>query len=92
VDLFDLRNNLQVRESWQQGGVPRTRQELMAMKDRIMEQAFGQVEKLFLIRALEESGGNITLAAERVGMKRSNFSVLLKKYKLSLHSFSSKPA
>ena len=91
VELFDLTDNLQAREFWKEGTVPKTRQELMAVKNRIMEQAFGQLERLFLIRALEQSEGNITLAAQSVGMKRSNFSVLVKKYKLSVNSFSSKP-
>jgi len=92
VDLFDLTNNLQVRGFWGEDAVPKTRQELMAVKNRIMEQAFGQLEKLFLMRALEESEGNITLAAQSVGMKRSNFSVLVKKHNLSLKSSSSLPA
>ena len=91
VDLLDLTNNMQAREFWNESAVPTTRQELMAVKNRIMEQAFCQLEKLFLIRALKESEGNITLAAQRVGMKRSNFSVLVKKYKISLDSFASKP-
>jgi DNA-binding NtrC family response regulator len=92
VDLFELTNNLQVRESWKEGAAPRTRQELMAVKNHVMEQAFGRLEKLFVIRALKESNGNITLAAHNVGMKRSNFSVLVKKHKLSSKSFSSKPS
>jgi transcriptional regulator of acetoin/glycerol metabolism len=61
----------------------------MAVKKRILEQTYGQCEKLFLIRAFDESKGNITLAARSVGMKRSNFSALLKKHGLSLNPCSS---
>jgi DNA-binding NtrC family response regulator len=92
VDLFELTSNLQARGFRGDDAVPKTRQELMAVKNRIMEQAFGQLEKLFLMRALEESEGNITLAAQSVGMKRSNFSVLVKKHKLSLKPSSFLPA
>jgi DNA-binding NtrC family response regulator len=92
VDLLDLTNNLQARGFWNESDVPATRQELMAMKNRIMEQAFGQLEKLFLLKALKESAGNITLAAQNVGMKRSNFSVLVKKYKIPLSSITSRSA
>ncbi|MGA3115933.1 MAG: sigma-54 dependent transcriptional regulator [Syntrophobacteraceae bacterium] len=92
VDMLDLSSNLQAREFWNESDVPITRQELMAMKNRIMEQAFGQLEKLFLVKALKESEGNISLAAQRVGMKRSNFSVLVKKHKIPLSSFSSRSA
>jgi len=88
VDIYELTNNLQVREPWNEVAIPKTRQELMALKTSVMEEAFGKLEKLFLIKALEESEGNISIAAQRVGMQRSNFSVLIKKYKISAKSLS----
>ncbi len=83
LDVPDLMDDL--KRTPLGGAVPKTRQELMALKKRILEQTYGQCEKLFLIRAFDESKGNITLAARSVGMKRSNFSALLRKHGLSLN-------
>lgn len=84
LQAWDVAGDLRMNTSWKSRDIPKTRKELMAVKKQILESAFGQYEKLFLARALEESNGNITLAAERAGMKRSNFSSLIKKY--NLHS------
>jgi DNA-binding NtrC family response regulator len=84
LDVPDLMDDLRLKLTPIGGAVPRTRQELMTVKKRILEQTYGQCEKLFLIRAFDECKGNITLAARSVGMKRSNFSALLKKHGLSL--------
>jgi transcriptional regulator with GAF, ATPase, and Fis domain len=86
LDVPDLMDDLHLKRTPIGGAVPRTRRELMAVKKRILEQTYGQCEKLFLVRALDESKGNITLAARSVGMKRPNFSALLKKHGLSLKS------
>lgn len=82
LSVMELLDDLHLRRSWQREPVPRTREELMAAKRRLFEQTYAQMEKTFLIHALEDSGGNITAAAEKVGMKRSNFSTLLKKYRI----------
>jgi DNA-binding NtrC family response regulator len=82
VRAMDLLDDLHLRRTWHRETVPKTREELMAAKHRILKQTFGQLEKAFLIQALEASNGSITGAADRVGMKRSNFSSLLKKYRI----------
>ena len=82
LDVLDLFENLNIKGFWKDS-IPNTRRELLEVKKRILEQTFGQFEKLFLIRALDQCGRNITLAAQKVGMKRSNFSTLMKKYKIS---------
>jgi DNA-binding NtrC family response regulator len=83
VDVVGLFENLNVKGFWREDCVPKTRRELLEVKKRILDQTFSQFEKLFLIRALDDSNGNITAAARNVGMKRPNFSALMRKYKIS---------
>ena len=83
VDVLGLFENLNVKGFWREDSVPKTRRELLEVKRRILEQTFSQFEKLFLVRALDDSNWNITSAARNVGMKRPNFSALMRKYKIS---------
>jgi len=83
IDMSDLLENLNIKGLWGETSVPKTRRELLGIKNRILEQTFGWFEKLFLIKALEECNWNITSAARQVGMKRPNFSALMRKYKIS---------
>ena len=62
--------------------VPETLQQLKELKKRFMEEHFVPIEKAFMINALKAADGNITHAAEKVGMKRPNFHALMKKYKI----------
>ena len=79
LDLLELLD----RRSWQTDAIPQTLKELKEAKKRLLEQTYGQLEKAFLLKALAAADHNITLAARQVGMQRSNFSVLLKKHRLS---------
>jgi DNA-binding NtrC family response regulator len=65
---------------------PQTLDELRALKKDLLEKHFGRIEKEFLQQALASENGNITKAATRVGMQRSNFSALMKKHRLSAGS------
>ncbi|PKN61327.1 MAG: sigma-54-dependent Fis family transcriptional regulator [Deltaproteobacteria bacterium HGW-Deltaproteobacteria-15] len=80
LDLFCLLEDLQMRRSARLDSIPETLDELRAFKKHLLEEDFAQVEKAFLIKALKTAEGNITHAAERVGMQRSNFSALMKKH------------
>jgi|GEM_PF-4863237 len=62
--------------------IPETLEELKAEKRRLLQETFGEMERSFLVKALRDSQGNITHAAARVGMQRSNFSSLMKKHRL----------
>jgi DNA-binding NtrC family response regulator len=53
--------------------------ELKEAKRQIREKALEDVERAFVISALERNHGNITRAAEETGMLRPNFQALLKK-------------
>lgn len=83
LDLPQLLDQLQTKRAWRDHAIPETLKELQAEKKRLLEETFGQVQKAFLINALRASNGNITRAAERVGMQRPNFCALLKKHRIS---------
>jgi len=81
---LDIWDNLRPSRSWGAETVPETLEELKEAKKRLLEQHFGQVEKAFLLKALDAADHNITLAAQQVGMKRPNFSTLMKKHHISV--------
>jgi DNA-binding NtrC family response regulator len=81
-----LQSNLQMGDKKFHGSIPESLAELKAIKQTIIDENFGPVEKAFLLKALKGAEWNITKAAGRVGMQRSNFSTLMKKYGLSANS------
>jgi DNA-binding NtrC family response regulator len=83
LSFLDLMQQWKTRRTLEEDRVPTTVQELKGAKrakKQLLEDAFANMEKAFLIQALDESGGNITHAAAKVGMQRSNFSALMKKH------------
>ena len=86
LDFLYLFDHFPMKRTLTRDSIPETLEELKALKKNIMEESFGKEEKAFLIRALQASHGNITHAAEKVGMKRPNFSALMKKHKISAKS------
>ena len=82
LDTIDLLEHLD-RKGWRHDTIPQTLQELKEAKKRLLTETYGQLEKAFLVKALSAANQNITLAARRVGMQRSNFSTLLKKHRLT---------
>jgi len=62
--------------------VPMTSEDLKEIKKRIREKAVEEVEKAFVLSALERHDWNVTRAAEEVGMLRQNFQGLMRKYNL----------
>ena len=60
--------------------IPATLDELKSVKRHIIDEYCGHVEQEFLKKALEDAEGNITQAARKVGMQRSNFSAMMKKH------------
>ena len=82
VDSIDLMEPPLPRRFVKGDAVPKTLGELKAFKRGLLERDYGQMEKAFLIKALDACDGNITHAADLVGMQRSNFSNLMKKHHL----------
>jgi transcriptional regulator with GAF, ATPase, and Fis domain len=60
--------------------VPKTADDLKALKRTIRESSVQDVEKLFLVESLRRNDWNITRAARDVNMQRSNFQALMRKY------------
>jgi DNA-binding NtrC family response regulator len=82
LDLFYLLDHLQMKRSWGFDSIPETVGELKAFKKHVLGN-FVHIEKAFLMKALKTCDGNITRAAQKVGMQRSNFSALMKKHHIS---------
>lgn len=64
--------------------VPKTREELKELKRNLRSKSIEDIEKAFLLNALERNNWNITKAATDVGMQRTNFHALLRKYNLHI--------
>ncbi len=82
LDSLDLLEPIQMKGFLKGDSIPKTLEELRAVKRQLLEDNYGQLEKAFLLKALKTYKGNITHAAEKVGMQRSNFSALMKKHKI----------
>ncbi|MBI9038641.1 MAG: sigma-54-dependent Fis family transcriptional regulator [Bacteroidales bacterium] len=77
--------NLQFRDFIHK--LPQKWDEFKELKQQIQENAIVEIEKRFLIEALQRSGGNVSNAAEDVGMQRTNFHQLLKLHKINSKNF-----
>jgi len=86
LDRGFLIENFETRRMGPPYPVPETLEELRTVKKQWLENQFAKIEKAFLQKALIAEDGNITLAAKRVGMQRSNFSTLMKKHLLLANS------
>ena len=62
--------------------VPSSREELKKAVAAARTEAAAGIEKAFLLRALEDAGGNVTRAARETGMNRSRFQQMLARYGL----------
>ncbi|RME62986.1 MAG: sigma-54-dependent Fis family transcriptional regulator, partial [Nitrospirae bacterium] len=60
--------------------IPKTLEELKEAKRALKKLAEEELERAFVMQALEEAGWNVTRAAENVGMQRTNFHALMRKY------------
>ena len=83
LDLETIVHHLNPQGRMGENTVPHSLAELKAAKQTILEQQFEPIQKTFLIQALKDAQGNISLAAKKTGMQRSNFSALLKKHGIS---------
>jgi DNA-binding NtrC family response regulator len=63
--------------------IPRTWEEFKALKRRMYESTIEELECRFVMEALERSKGNVSRAAQEVGMQRTNFHALMRRYGLT---------
>ena len=68
--------------------IPQTNAALKAAKKHIRLAAIGELEKNFLLNALEQNKWNVTQSARQTGLQRTNFQNLMKKYGISLRQHS----
>jgi DNA-binding NtrC family response regulator len=64
--------------------VPETNEALKQIKKEIRQKAVMKVEKNFIMNALMKNDWNITQAARKVGLQRTNFQTLMKKHNITL--------
>lgn len=60
--------------------VPETNEALKQVKKEIRQKAVAHVEKNFALQALVQSEWNVSEAARRTGLKRTNFQAMMRKY------------
>jgi len=60
--------------------IPRTNSEFLALKRRLREQAVADLERDFVLDALQRNGWNVTHAATEVGILRPNFQMLMRRH------------
>lgn len=63
--------------------LPRTWEDFKRLKQQVRDSAVQQLEQRFLIEALARCDGNISRAAEEIGIQRTNLHALIRKYGLT---------
>ncbi|MBN2326088.1 MAG: sigma-54-dependent Fis family transcriptional regulator [Candidatus Omnitrophica bacterium] len=80
----DLPNEIRQNEPLPlpQSLIPRSWEQFKEYKRQVRDAAVQDVERRFLLEALEQSHGNVSRASEEVGMQRTQFHALMAKYGL----------
>ena len=63
-----------------EGPIPKTNEEFVNLKKKLREQAVAELEREFVATALERNQGNVSRAAQEVGIARPNFQALMRKH------------
>jgi len=64
--------------------IPSTNEDFKRVKKEIRHKAVLKVEKNFIMNALTKNDWNVTRAAQKVGLQRSNLQALMKKHNIKL--------
>ncbi|MBW1785882.1 MAG: sigma-54-dependent Fis family transcriptional regulator [Deltaproteobacteria bacterium] len=91
LDMVYLLDNLNTPLIEKNDSAPETHQELKEAKERVLQETYARIEKAFVIRALQSCDGNVTHAAEKVGMQRPNFHTLMKRHHVNARDFAANP-
>ena len=78
MPLFEEKNEIEKMNEV----IPKTNEDLKILKKEIRKKAVGKVEKNFILNALAENNWNVTKAARKTGLQRTNFQALMKKHKI----------
>jgi len=60
--------------------VPQNNSEFLALKKKLREHAIGELEREFVLDALQRNDWNVTKAAQQVNIQRPNFQALMRKH------------
>jgi DNA-binding NtrC family response regulator len=63
--------------------IPATWEDFKRLKQQVRDSAVQEMERQFLTEALQQCEGNVSRAAEQVGMQRTHFHTLMRKYGLT---------
>ncbi|WP_300457386.1 sigma-54 dependent transcriptional regulator [Desulfobacula sp.] len=63
--------------------IPKTNEDLKALKKKIRQKAVNKVERNFILNALARNEWNVTQASKETGLQRTNFQSLMKKHNIS---------
>ena len=63
--------------------IPSTNEELKRVKKQIRQKAVDKVERNFILNALTQNNWNVTSAAKKTGLQRTNFQNLMKKHSIT---------
>jgi two-component system NtrC family response regulator len=67
--------------------LPRSWEEFRRFKRQIRDSAAADLERRFLLEALQRHDGNVSKAAEDVGMQRTNFHALMRRHGVTADTF-----
>jgi transcriptional regulator of acetoin/glycerol metabolism len=62
--------------------LPRTNEELKALKKRLHNRADTELERAFVLDALRRNDWNVSRAARETGLLRPNFHALMRKHRI----------
>jgi DNA-binding NtrC family response regulator len=80
IEPRHLPQSMQPKISFREGPVPQTNEEFLNLKKKLREQAVADLEREFVSAALDRNNGNVSRAAQEVGIARPNFQALMRKY------------
>lgn len=63
--------------------IPKTAEELKKIRREITQKILNEIENAFIVEALKRNNGNVTRAAEEVGLLRPNFHALMRKHNIT---------
>jgi DNA-binding NtrC family response regulator len=63
--------------------LPRAWEEFKRLKQQVRDAAVQDLERRYIMEALERCGGNVSRAAEEIGIQRTNLHALMRKYGLA---------
>jgi DNA-binding NtrC family response regulator len=80
IGTADLPDNVSAGGRVEAPPLPRSNEELKALKRRLHDQASAELERAFLLDALRRSDWNVSRAARETGLLRPNFHALMRKH------------